>query len=57
MPITTRFDHLTTREQFIAVAAENSLDLEADDFDGTEETGLYLQGLPAAHWLDAMTMD
>lgn len=52
----TPYDHLTTREQFIAAAAEHGIELKPDDFTGTEPH-LCLDGMPAAQWLDAMTMD
>jgi hypothetical protein len=51
------YAHLTTREQFIAEAAKHELDLELEDFTGTGDGDWYLDGMPAAQWLDAMTME
>lgn len=52
-----RFDHLTTREQFIAAAAAHSITLLPHDFSEREPVGLCIDGVPAAEWLDAMAMD
>lgn len=54
---TTRFDHLTTREEFIAEAAKHGLDLELEDFTGSDADGWCLGGEPAVQWLHAMTME
>ncbi len=50
------FQNLTTRQQFIDAAKVHEIDLEPDDFTGTDGA-LYLDGMPAAQWLDAMTME
>ena len=49
------FTDLTTREQFIAAAAEYGIQLLPRDFTGREPGELYLDGMPADQWLDAMT--
>jgi hypothetical protein len=54
--MTTPYDHLVTREQFIAEAARHEVTLEPHDFAGTEPH-LTIYGMPAAQWLAAMTMD
>lgn len=54
---TTPYDHLTTRQQFIDEAAKHELDLEVEDFTGSATDGWYLEGIPAAQWLHAMTME
>lgn len=53
---TTPYDHLTTREEFIAEAAKHEIKLEPGDFTGCEPH-LHIDGMPAAQWLDAMTME
>lgn len=55
--ITSRIDTgITTREQFIEEAAKHGIELKPWDFTGP--TGnLYLDGMPADQWLDAMTDD
>jgi hypothetical protein len=54
-PYDNPYEKLTTREEFIAAAAEYEIVLKPGDFTGTEPH-LYLDGTPAAQWLDAMTM-
>lgn len=51
------YEKLTTREQFITAAAEHGIELEPHDFTGREPGELYLDGVPATQWLDAMTME
>lgn len=55
--MTTRFDHLVTREQFIDAAMPHGIALVPSDFTGREPGDLYLDGMPAAQWLDAMTRE
>lgn len=47
---------MTTREQFIQAAANHGIELKPWDFSG-KPGELYLDGMPASQWLDAMTMD
>ncbi len=54
---TTPYDHLLTREQFIEAAAEHGIELRPYDFTGKDPDELYIEGMPAAQWLDAMTME
>ncbi len=55
-PYDNPYTKLTTREEFIAAAANEEITILPWDF--TEEDGsLYLDGMPAAEWLDAMTME
>jgi hypothetical protein len=55
-PYDNPYANLTTREEFIAAAANEEIELKPEDFTGTEPH-LYLDGMPAAQWLDAMTME
>lgn len=50
------FTDLSTREEIIAKAAESGITLTPEDFRESAEYGLTLDGMPAAEWLDAMTM-
>lgn len=50
------FADLVTREQFIAEAVQFGITLEPHDITGREPGDLYIDGMPAAQWLDAMTM-
>lgn len=54
---TTPYDHFTTREQFITEAAKHEIKLESGDITGSEPDGLRIDDMPAAQWLDAMTME
>jgi hypothetical protein len=56
-PYANPYANLTTREQFIAAAANEEISLKLEDFTGTGDGCWYLDGMPAAEWLDAMTMD
>jgi hypothetical protein len=51
-----RFENLTTREEFIEAAAEYGIELEPYEFTGKDPDDLHIDGMPAAQWLDAMTM-
>lgn len=50
------FTDLVTREQLIAEAVQFGITLEPHDITGREPSDLYIDGMPAAQWLDAMTM-
>lgn len=52
-----RFANLVTKEQIINEAAEHGIVLLPHDFTGREPGDLYLDGMPADQWLDAMTDD
>lgn len=55
--MSTPYDHCVTREEFIEAAAEDGVDLRPEDFTGKDPEHLCIEGMPAAQWLDAMTMD
>lgn len=51
------FTDLTTKEQIITEAAKHEITLLTSDFTDDAVYGLCLDGMPAAQWLEAMTMD
>ncbi len=44
------------KEELIARAAEDEIELAEDDIDEPEPGYLFINGMPADQWLDGMTM-